>query len=90
MENARLSLDATKAKAKNTGRGFNPDDEHVSEEMRAEIERKEDEFVGQTEEAVGVMKNVGLRHAGGGVFFFCACPGVVVLMGLSNIGPRYP
>lgn len=59
MENARLSLDATKAKAKSTGRGFNPDDEHLSEEMRAEIERKEDEFVGQTEEAVGVMKNVG-------------------------------
>ena len=70
VENARLSLDATKAKAKNTGRGFNPDDEHVSEEMRAEIERKEDEFVGQTEEAVGVMKNVGLRHAGGGVCSF--------------------
>ncbi|MCJ1250337.1 hypothetical protein MMC30_007563 [Trapelia coarctata] len=58
VENARLSLDATKAKAKNTSRGFNPDDEHLSEEMRAEIERKEDEFVGQTEEAVGVMKNV--------------------------------
>lgn len=75
MENARLSLDATKAKAKNTGRGFNPDDEHVSEEMRAEIERKEDEFVGQTEEAVGVMKNVGLRHAGGGVCFFLCLSG---------------
>ena len=58
VENARLGLDAAKAKAKNPGRSFNPDDEHVSEEMRAEIERKEDEFVGQTEEAVGVMKNV--------------------------------
>ena len=59
VENARLSLDATKAKAKNnTGHGFNPDDEYMSEEMRAQIERKEDEFVGQTEEAVGVMKNV--------------------------------
>ena len=59
VENARLSLDATKAKAKNqAGRGFNPDEEQMSEEMRAEIERKEDEFVGQTEEAVGVMKNV--------------------------------
>ena len=58
VENARLSLDATKAKAKHTSRGFNPDDEHISEEMRNEIERKEDEFVGQTEEAVGVMKNV--------------------------------
>ena len=59
VENARLSLDATKAKAKNNaGHGFNPDDEYMSEEMRAQIERKEDEFVGQTEEAVGVMKNV--------------------------------
>lgn len=61
VENARLSLDATKAKAKNPGRSFNPDDEYVSEEMRSEIERKEDEFVGQTEEAVGVMKNVSTR-----------------------------
>jgi hypothetical protein len=30
----------------------------MSEEARAEVEQKEDEFVGQTEEAVGVMKNV--------------------------------
>ena len=37
---------------------MNPDDEMVSEESRAEIEQKEDDFVGQTEEAVGVMKNV--------------------------------
>ena len=60
MENARLGLDASKSKAKaaSGGRGMNPDDEMVSEEARAEIERKEDEFVGQTEEAVGVMKNV--------------------------------
>jgi hypothetical protein len=59
VENARLSLDATKTKAKNnTGRGFNPDDEQINADLRAEIEQKEDEFVGQTEEAVGVMKNV--------------------------------
>ena len=58
VENARLNLDATKAKSKITGRGMNPDDEQIDESMRAEIERKEDEFVGQTEEAVGVMKNV--------------------------------
>ena len=57
VENARLSLDATKAKAKTVGRGMNPDEASVSEEHRAEIEHKEDEFVGQTEEAVGVMKN---------------------------------
>lgn len=62
MENARLSLDATKAKAKgNLARGMNPDDESIDEEMRAQIEQKEDEFVAQTEEAVGVMKNV--RHS---------------------------
>lgn len=43
------------------GRGFNPDDETaLSEEARAEIEAKEDEFVGQVEEAQSVMKNVGL------------------------------
>ena len=59
VENARLSLDATKAKAKakTIGRGMNPDEASLSEEHRAEIEHKEDEFVGQTEEAVGVMKN---------------------------------
>jgi hypothetical protein len=51
VENARLSLDATKARAKSPG-------SDGDEELRAEIERKEDEFVGQTEEAVGVMKNV--------------------------------
>ena len=39
---------------------MNPDDEgQLSEEARAEIEAAEDEFVNQTEEAVGVMKNVG-------------------------------
>ena len=61
VENARLSLDATKGKSKNiSGQGMNPDEEHLSSERRAEIERKEDEFVGQTEEAVGVMKNVSI------------------------------
>lgn len=60
VENARLNLDATKAKAKGSvARGMNPDDESIDEEARAQVERKEDEFVAQTEEAVGVMKNVG-------------------------------
>lgn len=62
MENSRLLLDSTKAAKKSAvqGRGMNPDDEiHLSEEARAEIEAAEDEFVNQTEEAVGVMKNVG-------------------------------
>ena len=61
VENSRLSLDATKAKGKTgVGRGMNPDDEMASmtEEARQEVEQKEDEFVNQTEEAVGVMKNV--------------------------------
>ncbi len=54
-------LDSTKAAKKSAvmGRGMNPDDETaLSEEARAEIEAAEDEFVTQTEEAVGVMKNV--------------------------------
>jgi hypothetical protein len=59
VENARLSLDASKGK-KGGGRGMNPDLEMVSEEMRREVEQKEDEFVTQTEEAVGVMQNVSL------------------------------
>ena len=66
VENARLSLDATKTKHKNSGafsfqsaaRTDLHDDEHLSDEARAEIEAKEDEFVNQTEEAAGVMKNV--------------------------------
>ncbi|KAI9875906.1 MAG: hypothetical protein M1830_007792 [Pleopsidium flavum] len=58
VENARLMLDAAKTKAKSGGRGMNPDDESLSEEGRAQVEHAEDEFVGQTEEAVGVMKNV--------------------------------
>ena len=57
VESARLGLDATKAK----GKGGKGDEElPMSDERRAEIERKEDEFVGVTEEAVGVMKNVRL------------------------------
>ena len=56
VENARLNLDATKGKLKGPGGHF--DESHLTEEARVEIEHKEDEFVGQTEEAVGVMKNV--------------------------------
>lgn len=63
VENARLSLDASKGK-KGGGRGMNPDLEMVSEEMRREVEQKEDEFVTQTEEAVGVMQNVSLSLHG--------------------------
>lgn len=66
MENARLSLDAAKAKAKSGAghRGMNPDVDSmvVSEEARADIEKKEDELVAQTEEAEGVMKNVSTTN----------------------------
>lgn len=67
VENSRLLLDAAKAKAKNPGwhlpgqaapQHDGHEDEIQSEEARVEIEQAEDEFVGQTEEAVGVMKNV--------------------------------
>jgi hypothetical protein len=67
VENSRLLLDAAKAKSKNTGwhlpgqsgnRADGREDDAATEESRVEIEQAEDEFVGQTEEAVGVMKNV--------------------------------
>lgn len=55
VENARLMLDSIKASKKAAVKG---DLDNLSEEARAEIEQAEDEFVGQTEEAVSVMKNV--------------------------------
>ncbi|KAK7887723.1 BAR domain-containing protein [Exophiala xenobiotica] len=61
VENSRLILDSTKTAKKSQvmGRGMNPDDETaLSEEARAEIEAKEDDFVSQVEEAQGVMTNV--------------------------------
>lgn len=70
VEKSRLSLDAVKAHVKgNTfkfpGQQANRDasqDEHeLSAEAQEEIEKAEDEFVTQTEEAVGVMKNVSYQ-----------------------------
>jgi hypothetical protein len=67
VENSRLLLDAAKTRTKNPGwklpgqKSNAPeghDEDVASEEARVEIEQAEDEFVGQTEEAVGVMKNV--------------------------------
>lgn len=71
VENSRLTLDAAKAKAKgNTWKLPVPavaaaqnaraetQEEEISPEAQEEIEKAEDEFVTQTEEAVGVMKNV--------------------------------
>jgi hypothetical protein len=68
VEKARLTLDASKAHAKGTTwklpttssqRTGAHDDAELSPEAQEEIEKAEDEFVTQTEEAVGVMKNVG-------------------------------
>lgn len=57
VENARLSLDSTKAVHRRAG-NHEGDLDHLSEEARHEIEQAEDEFVSQTEEAISVMKNV--------------------------------
>lgn len=76
VENARLSLDASKAKAKGStwkipvpavaAAQQSPRTEiheaEISPEAQEEIEKAEDEFVTQTEEAVGVMKNVSLSR----------------------------
>ncbi|KAL2129530.1 hypothetical protein VTI74DRAFT_7636 [Chaetomium olivicolor] len=66
VEKARLTLDAVKARVKGTTwklGGASPrqdthDEHELSPEAQEEIEKAEDEFVTQTEEAVGVMKNV--------------------------------
>jgi len=67
VERSRLSLDAVKAHAKGTtfklgASSARADQQHEEQELSAaaqeEIEKAEDEFVTQTEEAVGVMKNV--------------------------------
>jgi hypothetical protein len=55
VENARLTLDFTKASKKAAAKGHL---DNLTEDARVVIEQAEDEFVGQTEEAVGVMKNV--------------------------------
>lgn len=69
VENSRLSLDAVKARVKGhvwklpTPGAAHPDpaahdEPELSPEAQEEIEKAEDEFVTQTEEAFGVMKNV--------------------------------
>ncbi|AEO66882.1 uncharacterized protein THITE_2170419 [Thermothielavioides terrestris NRRL 8126] len=66
VEKARLTLDAVKARVKGTTwklggpshRAETHDEHELSPEAQEEIEKAEDEFVTQTEEAVGVMKNV--------------------------------
>ncbi|KAM3503388.1 hypothetical protein MY11210_008740 [Beauveria gryllotalpidicola] len=65
VEKSRLSLDAVKAHAKGTtfklgqsSSAAGQEEPELSPEAQEEIEKAEDEFVTQTEEAVGVMKNV--------------------------------
>ncbi len=72
VEKARLTLDAVKARAHgttwkmgNTGQQEGQPQE-LSPEAQEEIEKAEDEFVTQTEEAVGVMKNVSRIIFGAG------------------------
>lgn len=82
VEKSRLTLDAAKAKAKGgvwklpvpavAAAQQSPRDgaheEEISPEAQEEIEKAEDEFVTQTEEAVGVMKNVSFASFAAGVF----------------------
>lgn len=64
VEKARLTLDSVKSRVKGTtwkmagGAHEHMNSEELSPEAQEEIEKAEDEFVTQTEEAVGVMKNV--------------------------------
>ena len=66
VEKARLTLDSVKSRVKGNawkiGAAASPrEDQHheeLSAEAQEEIEKAEDEFVTQTEEAVSVMKNV--------------------------------
>ncbi|KAI9830666.1 MAG: hypothetical protein M1826_004495 [Phylliscum demangeonii] len=70
VENARLLLDAAKARAAakqarrasgsgaGAGSGAGSGGTAGGDDVRAEVEQAEDEFVSLTEEAVGVMKNV--------------------------------
>ncbi|KAI2638191.1 BAR domain-containing family protein [Xylaria nigripes] len=66
VEKSRLTLDTVKSRVKGTTwkmGGMSPREgslhnEELSAEAQEEIEKAEDEFVTQTEEAVGVMKNV--------------------------------
>ena len=64
VEKSRLTLDAVKSSAKGTtwrlpgATDQEPQQHEVSPEAQEEIEKAEDEFVTQTEEAVSVMKNV--------------------------------
>jgi len=54
VENARLGLDAVKAKARAR---FGPNEGAYDDKTRTEIEKAEDEFVNRVEEATNVLRN---------------------------------
>ena len=54
VENSRLSLDAVKTKAKAR---FGPNEGAYDDKTRTEIEKAEDDFVNQVEEATNVLRN---------------------------------
>ena len=60
VENARLLLDAAKTRTKPKP-GPTGETQSIGDEFRLDVEQAEDEFVGQTEEAVSVMKNVSFH-----------------------------
>lgn len=67
VEKARLTLDAVKARVKgntwkmaSSPKAETHEEAELSPEAQEEIEKAEDDFVTQTEEAVSVMKNVSL------------------------------
>ncbi len=80
VENSRLLLDAAKARAKQRSGGTGAQQETVPEEVRLDVEQAEDEFVGQTEEAVSVMKNVSID-------FYFPLYQLVLLLCLPNTDP---
>jgi len=55
VESARLNLDATKARLRAK---VGDNEANMNDAQRAELEKAEDDFVNQTEEAAGVMRNV--------------------------------
>lgn len=104
VEKSRLTLDAAKAKSKgNTWKIPVPavaaaqqshteaHDEEISPEAQEEIEKAEDEFVTQTEEAVGVMKNVSTfassKLQGRETMLIYEIPRCLILPSRSEISP---
>lgn len=84
VTDSRLALDAAKGVAKTKATGATEGDvgSPAIEKARSEMEKREDEFVAQTEEAEGVMKNVGLRASD-----LCSRKSTLTT---RVLGPRHP